>query len=119
MFHSNQDHVQRELFNGESRLPQAVRQRLESHWSTHFYEKVFRNIDETVFEPMYCSDNGRPNFPVNILVGLELLKEMHDLSDEQLYDRYYLDLGFQGALGIESIENTTFTLRTLYYFARR
>jgi len=31
-------------------------------------------IDEKMFAPFYCPDNGSPNKPVNILLSLEFLK---------------------------------------------
>lgn len=116
MFRANKDHSQTDLFNQQNRLPEVIRKRLDNHWSTHFYNKVFRSIDESVFKELYSEDNGRPNFPTNILAGLEILKEMHALSDEQIYERYYFDLSYQRALGVEVIENYTFHLRTLYHF---
>lgn len=115
MFKSNESHYQSLLFGPGNLYPDTLRKRLESHWSTRFYQKVFREIDETLFEPLF-SDTGRPNFPANILAGLEILKEMHGLSDEQLYDRYLFDYTYQRALGVEDIGRSSFAIRTLYHF---
>lgn len=115
MFKANGNHVQPPLFSPGNVLPEVLRKRLDRHWSTAFYWKVFRHIDERLFQRLY-SETGRPNFPVNILVGLELLKELHGLSDEQLYDRYHFDYTYQRAVGVERIEEHTFVIRTLYHF---
>lgn len=115
MFKANKDHVQSKLFSPENTMPRVLQKRLKGHWSEVFYEKVFKSIDERVFAELYGA-TGRPNFPVNILVGLEILKELHGLSDEQLYDRYHFDYTFQHALGVENLEEHTFVIRTLYHF---
>lgn len=41
-------------------------------------------IPETKFADLYHETMGRPNFPVAVLVGLSILKEMFDLTDEAL-----------------------------------
>ena len=115
MFKTNTRNVQSLLFNPGNLYSDTLQERLKKHWSGHFYEKIFRHIDEAIFAPLF-SDQGRPNFPVNILAGLEILKEMHGLSDEQLYDRYHFDYTFQRALGVEDIETNSFAIRTLYHF---
>jgi hypothetical protein len=65
MFRANKDHVQAQLFSPGNTLPATLRKRLEQHWSTVFYEKVFRYIDEGLFAGLF-GETGRPNFPVNI-----------------------------------------------------
>lgn len=115
MFKKNTRNDQQLLFTPENMYSENLQSRLKNHWSTHFYEKVFRFIDESQFAPLF-SDQGRPNFPVNILAGLEILKEMHGLSDEQLYDRYHFDYTFQRALGVQGMLKNGFAIRTLYYF---
>jgi IS5 family transposase len=39
---------------------------------------------ETDLSPYYCLDNGRPGYPVRLMAGLLLLKEMKGLSDEEV-----------------------------------
>jgi hypothetical protein len=59
---------------------------------------------------------GRPNFPINILVGLDIIKDLHDYTDEKLYEDFYLNSGIQIALGIEDISKYYFSIRTWYNF---
>jgi len=42
------------------------KKRLEKSWAGLFYKHVFCKIDEKLFAPLYSSNNGRPNFPINI-----------------------------------------------------
>jgi len=115
MFKENKKHVQKQLFSPANVLPERLQKILDKHWSTVFYEKIFCAIDEKDFEPIF-SGFGRPNFPVNVLVGLEILKELHAISDEQLYERFHFDYTYQRALGVENIAEYAFAIRTLYYF---
>ena len=52
------------------------KKRLEKSWAGLFYEHVFCQIDEKLFAPLYSSDNGRQNFPINTLVALEIIKHL-------------------------------------------
>lgn len=116
MFQENKNHLQTKLFNVETRMNNTRRLFLNSSWSEKFYEKIFRAIDEKPYDALYCNDNGRPNFPVNILVGLEIIKEMHTITDEQLYENYHFNYLYQKALGVEDINEYSFSIRTLYNF---
>ena len=59
------------------------------------------------------------NFPVNILVGLEVLKAIYDLSDEELMTHYHFNYLYHKAFGIDDINCYSFSIRTLYYFRKR
>ena len=63
-------------------MPKASRQQLEETWPHVFRTLVLGMIPESEFSSLYSTDQGRPNFPVAILVGLSILKEMLDLTDE-------------------------------------
>ena len=116
MFQENKNHLQAKLFNTETPMNNTRKLVLKNNWSEKFYEKIFRGIDEKPFDALYSNDNGRPNFPVNILVGLEIIKEMHAITDEQLYENYHFNYLYQKALGVEDINEYSFSIRTLYYF---
>jgi hypothetical protein len=57
--------------------------------------------------------------PVNLLVGLEILKEWRGWSDEELYEHFLFDLQVRYALGCDDLKEDNFDLRTLYYFRQR
>ena len=42
---------------------------------------------EEQFGAVYTDDPGRPPLPTRLMAGLAILKHMHDLSDEVLYQR--------------------------------
>jgi hypothetical protein len=49
MFRKNDDHEQEQLFSPVKELPPGVKHKLENHWSSHFYEHIFTQIDEQSF----------------------------------------------------------------------
>jgi len=57
--------------------------RLEKTWAKPFREQVLPLIKEERFAQMYCVDNGAPNKSLRTLVGLHLLKDQYDLTDEE------------------------------------
>ncbi len=43
---------------------------------------------ETEFGQHYCDSNGSPGKPIRLMVGLEYLKQIHDVSDEVVVKRW-------------------------------
>lgn len=87
----NTEHQQEKLFSPLKELSGNTAKKLRNHWSTHFYEHVFTQIDETKFERLYHDGYSRPNKPVNELVSLEIIKHLMNLSDEELEHAYIFD----------------------------
>jgi hypothetical protein len=119
MFRKNDTHNVQSLFSPERELPEKLKNRLDKNWSTIFYREIFVNIKEENFSGLYFNNNGRPNVPINILAGLEILKELFQHTDEVAYERFLYDLTFQRALGVEFIEDAYFSIRSLYHFRGR
>ena len=74
---------QKSIFDHDVYLPAEKVEALEKTWAGPFRRQVLPMIDEEPFRPFYCPDNGRPNVPVAILIGLCVLKEMHELTDQE------------------------------------
>src|SRR5450756_943836 len=68
---------------------------------------------------LYADCPSRPNYPVNVLVGLEYLKAGNGWSDEEMYDAFCYDIQVRYALGLRQLGDGEFDLRTLYYFRER
>ncbi len=43
---------------------------------------------ESEFAEYYCADNGRPSVPIRMMVGMMLLKNIYNLSDEGVVARW-------------------------------
>jgi len=74
MFKENTGHLQIPLISDLDNLSEKSRKRLEGSWAGDFRREVFGRIDEKTYAVLYSDDPSRPNEPVNVLVGLEILK---------------------------------------------
>ena len=100
-------------------LPKYLRKNLEKSWATPFNKYIFFNINEERFEVLYSNEVSRPNSPINVLVGLLILKENFGLSDEEIIGCLHFDMRFQFALGTTSYEKQPVSINTLYNFRTR
>ena len=119
MYKPNEKHLQPLLISNVNALPEKHRVRLEQSWAGVFYRELFCRIKEEAFAELYSKVPSRPNTPVNVLVGLEVLKAGFGWSDEELYDHYVFDVQVRYALGCRDLQEGEFELRTLYNFRQR
>ena len=76
MFKTNESQKQGQMFTPEEQMSPRLKKKLKGNWSDLFYKEVFCEIDELIFKLLYCEYFGRGNFPVNIMVGREIIKEL-------------------------------------------
>jgi hypothetical protein len=119
MFKTNSKHLQPEMFSTVNQLSQKLREKLEASWAGIFYREVFTCIDEEVFSVLYSDNPSRPNVPINLLVGLEILKAGRGWSDEEMYEHFLFDIQVRYALGYTDLGDGEFAIRSLYYFRER
>jgi hypothetical protein len=110
---------QQKLFGVDTQLSPSLRNRLASSWAHLFKIEVlpilFRNEDRYA---MLYGKTGRPNFSVARLLGLCLLQELNNLSDQQALDTFSFDIRWRYALDI-SDEEDYLSRRSLVEFRRR
>ena len=110
---------QQKLFGVGTQLSPKLRDRLESSWAHLFKTEVlpilFRNEDQYA---MLYGMTGRPNFSVARVLGLCLLQEFNNLSDQQALDTFSFDIRWRYALDI-SDEEDYLSRRSLVEFRRR
>jgi len=119
MYKKNQRAQQPLLLSDVNDLPQRALKYLKGSWAETFRREIFLRIPEDRFAVLYDPDPSRPNVAVNVLVGLEILKDWHGWSDEELYEHFLFDLQVRYALGCDNFGEGDFDLRTLYYFRKR
>jgi len=119
MFRKNEDHLQMPLLSGLNELPEKLKQQLEHSWAGTFYQEIFVRIDEEIYAPLYVDKASRPNIPVNVLVGLEMMKDGNGWSDLEMYENYCYNIQVRYALGIRNLDEGHFDLRTVYNFRQR
>ena len=107
------------LLGAESGLSQSARKRLHSTWAASYREQVMPVLlaTESEFALLYAS-GGRPNWSVARLVGLSLLQQLQNLSDQQAVDALSFDVRFQHALDVAP-EDAYLSRRSLVEFRRR
>jgi len=119
MFKENQKHRQLKIYGIELQFSTTLMKRLDKSWAPVFRKLIFEKIDERRYAVLYSSVDSRPNFPVNIWVGLEILKWFFDYSDEELLDQFHFNLLCARALGQDNLGDITLSERTLYYNRQR
>lgn len=119
MFRENNRHEQGNFFNTVGQLPRGVKKMMDKSWAPGFRDLVFKKIDERRYADLYSDIDSRPNFPVNIWVGLEIIKGMFDYTDAELLEQFHFNLLTAYALGLENLGEVTLSERTLYYNRKR
>jgi len=93
---------QRSLLECEYLVSADKAERLKQTWAEPFRRRILPLIDEEVFRDAFSETTGRPNKSIRLLVGVHLLKEWNDLTDEQVIDQLDFNLQWHFALGVES-----------------
>ena len=91
----------------------------EGSWHNEFRKQVTMRIDENIFRPLYCEDNGTPNAPVRILVAMMVLKEAEGLSDQKIFENCRFNLLVRSAIGLYNADDALPTESTYYLFRKR
>jgi hypothetical protein len=112
-------HQQISMNDRLNNLTDRERRILKKSWAEVFATRIFPLIGESTFEVLYCDNNGRPNTPVNVVVGSLLLKELIGINDEELVESVLLDIRFQHALHLTSFEDIEYSDRTPSRFRER
>ena len=119
MFKKNDQHLQQPLFSSLNSLPPKQRTRLRESWAGTFYKEVFCRLPEETLAILYSDQPSRPNIPVNVLMGLEILKAGFGWSDEEMYDNFCYNMQVRYALGYRDLGEGHFELRSVYNFRKR
>lgn len=91
----------------------------EHAWHNQFRTQITMRVDENIFSPLYCQDNGTPNATVRVLVAMMVLKEAEGLSDQKLFENCRFNLLVRSALGLHNADDALPTESTYYLFRKR
>jgi hypothetical protein len=122
MFRSSPNRSQIDLF---SNIEQYLRERDKAKrsdphaWQNVFLDQVTNRIPEERFADWFGEENGRPNAPIRILVGMLILKEGFGWSDEHLYEAVHFNLLVRRALGLVNLTDEVPVESTYYLFKQR
>ena len=111
---------QPDLFGAGSELSEAAQRRLEDSWAEPFRRKVWPVLldVEDDFADLYDSNTGRGCWSIARKLGMCILQEWFDLTDQEIVDRLSFDLRFQYALMLR-VEEAYLSRQGLSDFRRR
>lgn len=119
MFKRNPAEKQMSLTDPYLSYPKYVRKALRKSWADGFYRNIFSKINEDRFAVLYSEKYSRPNAPVNVIIGLLILKELNGWTDEETIASLYFDYRVQYALAITDLEQERICGNTLGNFRAR
>jgi hypothetical protein len=120
MFTESTSSVQRNLFDDILMLlPESKRKQALQSKDYAFYREVFKEIDESIFSVLFSKAAGRPNAPVNCMVGALVMRELKGWTYEQLFENLDYHMLTRLALGLTDMAESPFCPATLFNFQNR
>ena len=94
------NHNQKELFDPWEFLGPKRRQRLDRSWPGLFKNVILKELPVDKFAPFFRSDFGRPTKELYTVLGVLVLQEKLDLTDEETVDQLAFNTQWHYALNI-------------------
>jgi IS5 family transposase len=94
------DHKQRDMFNPFAHLGTKRLALLESSWAHLFREEILHKLPAEKLFPFYDEFKGRKTKELYAMLGLVLIQQMEDCTDEQAVQQFAFNLMWQYALNI-------------------
>lgn len=93
-------------YDAEGLLPPTQAEQCERSWAGPFRRKALPILLEVEdqFADLYDAKTGRPNRSVALLIGVHILKEMSDLTDEEVLEHLTFDLRWWWAFQMDPRE---------------
>lgn len=115
MFHVK-NHKQGNIIDPWGYLGPGRRKLLEDSWAGLFQQKILSNLPVESLRNHYHAWNGRPTKELYSMVGLMILQQMHDLTDEQAMEQFCFNIKWHYALNITNPSDTAsyVSLKTLW-----
>src|SRR3954451_25092439 len=76
------------------------RRRLTGSWVYPFRYQVLPLVDEHAFAAFFHANFGAPNRSISLVVGILLLKDFFNLTDQEALDHFAFDRRWHIALGV-------------------
>ncbi|MDF1534882.1 MAG: transposase [bacterium] len=115
MFHTK-DYKTLDMFDPFEHLGPRRRKLLESSWAHLFREEVLPELPVQKLLLHYSELQGRPTKELYAMLGLMILQQMHDLTDDDAVDQFTFNKKWHYALNItgESDEEAYVSPKTLW-----
>ena len=89
-----------------------------TNWCNVFYQEIVCRIDEKPFAVLY-SEIGRKNAPIRQMLGMMILKEGQNWTDEQLFMNCQFNLLTMRSLGMTELMDEAPSPSTYYEFKQK
>jgi hypothetical protein len=122
MFKKSSDSVQFNLYASPVSLFSGKSLNLyedKTAWHNLFRQQVTMRINESLFSPLFCENNGTPNAPVRVLVAMMVLKEAEGLSDQKLFENCRFNMLTRSAIWLLNVDDSVPSDSTYYLFRKR
>jgi hypothetical protein len=115
MFHAK-NHKQRNIIDPWGYLGPKRRANMDKSWAGLFRKEILPELPVDALREYYHDSDGRPTKELSSMIGLMILQQMHDLTDEQAVEEFCYNLLWRYALDItdETDASSYVSLRTLW-----
>ncbi len=109
------DHKQRDMFPPFEHLGPKRLALLESSWAHLFREEILHNLPVEKLFSLYSELHGRPTKELTTMLGIGLLQQMEDLTDEATIRQFAFNIEWHYAFNVtdSSDVNAYVSVRTL------
>lgn len=94
------DHKQRDMFHPFEHLGPKRLALLESTWAPLFREEILHNLPVEKLFPLYSEFHGRPTKELTTMLGMILLQQMEDLTDDATVRQFAFNTEWHYALNV-------------------
>ena len=105
MFHTK-NHKQLNIFDPWSHLGPKRRQIMDNSWAGLFRKEILSELPVEALRDYYDDFNGRPTKELYSMVGLMILQQMHDLTDEEAVEQFCFNVKWHYALDVTNDSDT-------------
>jgi len=88
------------IFDPFSHLGPSRRRLLDQSWAGIFKDQILPGLPVDELRKYYHETDGRPTNEMYSMVGLMILQQMHDLTDEQAVEQFAFNIKWHYALNI-------------------
>jgi hypothetical protein len=99
MFHVK-NHKQLNIFDPWVHLGAKRRKLLENSWAGLFQQEILPKLPVEALRSHYHDWNGRPTKELSSVMGLMILQQMHNLTDDQAVEQFCFNIQWHYALNI-------------------
>jgi hypothetical protein len=104
MFHVK-NHKQLNICDPWVHLGPKRRKVLENSWAELFQKKILPELPVESLRKYYHDWNGRPTKELHAMIGMLILQQMHDLTDDQAVEQFCFNIQWHFALNITSTQD--------------